>query len=131
MKKFILFTFFILQFNFVYAQPVPPQAEVYNEVYNIADCLNAYEGTTCIIIGNITLLDDSTAHHHDRYLIKDSTGEISGNFSHHVIGNNKNITIGTYKIIGEIRGVNHHPDMHRAPKHHLDPHLAVRYIEKQ
>ena len=72
-----------------------------------------------------------TVYHHDRYIIKDSTGEMSANFSHHVIGNYTDITSGTYKIIGEIRGVNHHPDMHRAPKHHLDAHLAVRYMEKQ
>lgn len=129
MKKLFLFTFLFSLCGFAYAQPVPVLAPVYSEVYSIADCLNSYEGTTCIITGSITGLDNTL--HHNRYIIKDSTGEMSGRFSHHVIGNNSNITSGTYKIIGEIRGVNHHPDMHRPPKHHFDPHLAVRYMEKQ
>lgn len=128
MKKLILSTVFILICSSAFAQPLPPAAPIYSEVYTIADCLNAYEGTTCIITGSVTGMDTA---HHNRYIIKDNTGEMAANFSHHVIGNNADITSGTYKIIGEIRGVNHHPDMHRAPKRHLDPHLAVRYMEKQ
>lgn len=129
MKKSALSIAFILVCSIAFAQPVPPAAPIYSEAYTIADCLNSYEGTTCIITGKVTGMD--TVYHHDRYIIKDSTGEMSANFSHHVIGNYTDITSGTYKIIGEIRGVNHHPDMHRAPKHHLDAHLAVRYMEKQ
>lgn len=128
MKKTLLSIIFILVCSSAFAQPVPPVPPVYSEVYSIADCINAYEGTTCVINGTVTGMDNI---HHNRYIIKDSTGEMSAKFSHHVIGYNKDITSGTYKIIGEIRGVNHNPDMHRAPKHNLDPHLAVRYMEKQ
>ena len=39
---------------------------------------------------------------------------------------------GTYKIIGELRGAAPHPEYHNGPKpHRYDPHIAVRYIEKQ
>lgn len=129
MKKLLLSLLFILVCSAAFAKPLPPVEPVYSEVYTIADCLNAYEGTTCIINGSVTGIDNT--YHHNRYIIQDSTGEMAANFSHHVIGNNTDITSGTYKIIGEIRGVNHHPDMYRAPKHRLDPHLAVRYMEKQ
>ena len=63
---------------------------------------------------------------------QDNTGQIAGKFSHHVIGNHGEIIGGTYKIIGELRGAAPHPEYHNGPKpHRYDPHIAVRYIEKQ
>lgn len=117
----------------VYAQvppaPVPP-APYYNEVYTISDCLNAYDGTTCIITGTITSYDDS--YHRDRYILKDNTGEISVRLSHHVIGNHGNVVGSSFKVTGELRGANHHPNYHKPKRHHADdPHIAARYIEKQ
>lgn len=116
-----------------YAQtpvPPPPVDKYYNEVFTVADCLNAYEGTTCIITGTISY-NDST-YHHDRYIIQDNTGQMSARLSHHVIGSYNDVTGGTFKVIGELRGTNNHIDNHKPKKHHNDdPHIAARYIEKQ
>ena len=129
MKKFVLTAAFILLFNSVYAKPKPPVEPFYSEVYTVNDCLNAYDGTTCIITGKIINLD---TYHDNRYIIQDNTGQIAGKFSHHVIGNHGEIIGGTYKIIGELRGAAPHPEYHNGPKpHRYDPHIAVRYIEKQ
>lgn len=157
MKKLFLLSFLFLGAAFSYAQvpqaqqqaplapgmqPVPipmhgpagqppvPPVPYYNEVYTIADCLNSYEGTTCIITGNITAMDNT--YHRDRYILKDNTGEISVRLSHHVIGNNANIMNGTVKITGELRGTGNTPDYRKPKKHHVyDPHIAARYMEKQ
>lgn len=129
MKKILLTAFLFYSFT-AYAQMMPPPEPVYSEVYTVAECLNSYEGTTCIVTGNISL--DNNAYHRDRYIIRDNTGEISVRLSHHVIGNNGNVTGGTFKITGELRGANHRPDVHKPKKHHHnDPHIAARYIERQ
>lgn len=129
MKKFFL-TAFLFYSCISYAQGMPPQGEVYSEVFTAAECLNAYEGTTCIVTG--VLSQDNNAYHRDRYIIKDSTGEIPVRLSHHVVGNHNNIIGGTFKVTGELRGANHHLNAPRPPKHHNDgPHIKARYIEKQ
>lgn len=136
MNRVVLFLFaFVFSTTlFSYAQlpvpPAPPVNEYYNEVFTVADCLNAYEGTTCIITGTISY--DDSSYHHDRYIIQDNTGQISVRLSHHVIGNYKDVTFGSFKVIGELRGTNNHIDNHKPKKHHNDdPHIAARYIEKQ
>ena len=108
MKKILLTAFLFYSFT-AYAQMMPPPEPVYSEVYTVAECLNSYEGTTCIVTGNISL--DNNAYHRD---------------------NNGNVTGGTFKITGELRGANHRPDVHRPKKHHHnDPHIAARYIKRQ
>ena len=113
MKKSALSIAFILVCSIAFAQPVPPAA-IYSEVYTIADCLNSYEGTTCIITGKVTGMD--TVYHHDRYIIKDSTGEMSANFSHHVIGNYTDITSGN---ASELCGRNYSPRLWQVSCQHV------------
>ncbi len=66
----LLFTFIFSTALFSYAQslipPTPPVNEYYSEVFTVADCLNAYEGTTCIITGTISY-GDSTYHHYNTF----------------------------------------------------------------
>lgn len=125
----VIFTAFNLYAQII-PSPVPPAEPYYNEVYTVSECLNAYEGTTCIITGTITAYDNS--YHKDRYILKDNTGEISVRLSHHVIGKNSNIIGDNFKVTGELRGSNNHIDNHHPKKHHADDiHIAVRYIEKQ
>lgn len=93
-----------------------PSASVPATITSVAPALEALEGTTCVLIGNI--VEHITK---DRYTFKDNTGSIVVNIPQHVFGTYDITPANTVKITGEIRG--------KRDPNRLDGHLGVRYIE--
>ena len=79
--------------------------------------LNADEGTTCVLEGNIVKHMEK-----NRYLFKDDSGEITVDIPPHVFGNIDVTPETKVRVTGEIRG--------KKRPEKADAHMAVRYLEK-
>lgn len=114
--RFLLFFIVILLSCPAWAAFNGPSVVAQKELTTVMTALDAPEGTTCILTGNIIEHIKK-----DRYSFKDSSGTITVNIPPHVFGSLDVTPRNSVRITGEIRGKR---DIHRT-----DAHLGVRYLE--
>ena len=118
MKKILFFLIFLLAATPAFAAfNGPSDSNTYEVNSTAAASLEAAEGSTCILEGNIVMHIEK-----NRYLFKDTSGEITVDIPPHVFGALTITPETKIRITGEIRG-KRRPDR-------IDTHIAVRYMEK-